>query len=95
MTEVQSLGKEDALEKQVAAHSSILAWKNPMDRGARGVQSMESQRVRHDLATKQQQNQTSSILIEAISYESRNCLRPLDAFSYFTFSTILKGMYYC
>ena len=33
-TWVQSLGWEDPLEKGVAIHSSILAWKNPMDRGA-------------------------------------------------------------
>ena len=31
---VQSLGREDPLEKEIATHSSILAWKNPMDRGA-------------------------------------------------------------
>ena len=31
---VLSLGQEDPLEKQVVIHSSILAWKNPMDRGA-------------------------------------------------------------
>jgi len=31
---VQSLGQEDALEKEIATHSSILAWENPMDRGA-------------------------------------------------------------
>ena len=33
-TQVQSLGREDPLEKEMATHSSILAWKNPMDRGA-------------------------------------------------------------
>ena len=32
---VQSLGLEDLLEKEMANHSSILAWKNPMDGGAR------------------------------------------------------------
>ena len=31
---VPSLGREDPLEKEMATHSSILAWKNPMDRGA-------------------------------------------------------------
>ena len=88
-TEVRSLGKEDALEKEMANRSSILAWKSPMDRGAwRGT----IHRVGHDLATKeQQQKQTSNILIKTIPYESRNCLSPLDAFSYFTFSAILKG----
>ena len=33
-TRVQSLGWEDLLEKEMATHSSILAWKNPMDEGA-------------------------------------------------------------
>ena len=33
-TQVLSLGWEDPLEKEMATHSSILAWKNPMDRGA-------------------------------------------------------------
>ena len=33
-TRVQSLGREDLLEKEMATHSSILAWKNPMDGGA-------------------------------------------------------------
>ena len=31
---VQSLDREEALEKEMATHSSILVWKNPMDRGA-------------------------------------------------------------
>ena len=34
-TQVQSLGREDPLEKETAAHSSSLAWENPIDRGAR------------------------------------------------------------
>ena len=33
-TQVQSLGQEDPLEKGMATHSSTLAWKTPMDRGA-------------------------------------------------------------
>ena len=33
-TRVQSLGQEDALEKEMATHSSFLAWKNLMDGGA-------------------------------------------------------------
>jgi len=32
-TRVQSLGQEDILEEEMATYSSILAWKNPMDRG--------------------------------------------------------------
>ena len=33
-TQVRSLGREDPLEKEMATHSSTLAWKNPMDGGA-------------------------------------------------------------
>ena len=40
----RSLGQEDPLEKEMATHSSILAWENPMDEGALGeLQSMGSQ----------------------------------------------------
>ena len=34
-TQVRSLGQAEALEKEMATHSNILAWDNPMDRGAR------------------------------------------------------------
>ena len=46
-TWVLSLGWEDPLEEDMATHSSILAWKIPMDRGACGLQSIVSQRVGH------------------------------------------------
>ena len=54
-TRVQSLGQDDPLEKGMATHSSILAWRIPWREEPGGLQSMESQRVGHDLATKQQQ----------------------------------------
>ena len=50
-TQVQSLSREDPLEKWMAAHSSILAWKYPWTEEPGGLQSMGSQRVRHDWAT--------------------------------------------
>ena len=53
-TQVQSLGGEDPLKKEVATHSSILAWETPRIEEPDGLQSVGSQRVRHDLATKQQ-----------------------------------------
>ena len=49
---VQSLGQEDLLEKEMATHSSILAWKIPWTEQPGGLQSMGSQRVRHDLVSK-------------------------------------------
>ena len=54
-TLVQTLSQEDPLEKQVATHSSILAWEIPMDRGAWQATVHGVQRVGHDLATEQQQ----------------------------------------
>ena len=53
---VQSLGQEDPLEKEMATHSSILAWEIPWPEEPGGLQSMESQRVRHNLVSKQQQS---------------------------------------
>ena len=47
-TQVQSLGWEDLLEKEMATHSSILAWKILWIEEPGRLQSMESQRVRHD-----------------------------------------------
>ena len=47
-TRVQSLGQEDPLEKEMATHSSILAWKIPWTEEPGRLQSMESQRVEHD-----------------------------------------------
>ena len=47
-TGVQSLGQEDPLEKEMPTHSSTLAWKIPWTEEHGTLQSMESQRVRHD-----------------------------------------------
>ena len=47
-TRVQSLGQEDLLEKEMATHSSILAWKIPWMEEPGRLQSMGSQRVRHN-----------------------------------------------
>ena len=52
---VRSLGQEDALEEEMAAHSSIPAWRIPRTEEPVGPQSMGSQRDGHNLATKQQQ----------------------------------------
>ena len=50
-TQVQSLGWEDPLEKHMATHYSILAWKIPWTEEPGGLQSMGSQRVKHDWVT--------------------------------------------
>ena len=54
-TEVQSLGQEETLEKEMATHSSILAWEIPGTEKPGRLQPMELQRVRHDLSTKHPQ----------------------------------------
>ena len=46
-TQVRSLGWEDPLEKEMATHSSTLAWEIPWAEEPGGLQSMGSQRVRH------------------------------------------------
>ena len=50
-TQVRSLGGEDPLEKKMATHSSILAWRIPRTEKPGRLQSMGSQRVGHDCAT--------------------------------------------
>ena len=50
-TWVRSLGQEDPLEKEMATHSSILAWKIPWTEKPGRLQSVGSQRVRHDWVT--------------------------------------------
>ena len=47
-TQVQSLGREDSLDKKMATHSSILAWEILWTEEPGGLQSLGSQRVGHD-----------------------------------------------
>ena len=50
-TQVRSLGREDPLEKEMATHSSTVAWRIPWMEEPGGLQSMGLQRVGHDLVT--------------------------------------------
>ena len=50
-TQVQSLGQEDLLEKGMATHSNILTWRFPWTEEPGGLQSMESQKIRHNWVT--------------------------------------------
>ena len=52
-TRVQSLGREDPLEKEMATHSSIPAWRIPWTEEPNRLQSVGSQRAGHDRATEQ------------------------------------------
>ena len=62
-TQVQSMGREDSLEKEMATHSRILAWKIPWTEETGGMQPIGSQRVGRDLATKQQQRSNTYPLL--------------------------------
>ena len=74
-TRVQSLGWEDSLEKEMATHSSIIAQEIPWTEEPGGLQSMGSQRVECDLATKQQiiiylpsinENESRSVVFDSL-----------------------------
>ena len=54
-TQVRSLGQEDPLEKEIATHSSVLAWEIPWIEEPGRLQSMGWQRIGQDWETKQQQ----------------------------------------
>ena len=47
-TWILSLAQEDSLEEEMATHSSILAWRIPWTKEPGGLQSKESQRLRHE-----------------------------------------------
>ena len=63
-TQVQSLGQEDPLEKEMATHSSTLAWRIPWTEEADRIESRGSQRVRHDRATSLQLKILTSFKVE-------------------------------
>ena len=62
-TWVRSLGQEDPLEKEMATHSSILAWEIPWTDRPDRLYSMGLQRVGHDLAIKTTNNNLSHLLL--------------------------------
>ena len=62
-TQVWTLGQEDSLEKEMANHYSILAWRITWTEEPGGLPSMESQRVGHDWATNTHTHTHSTYLI--------------------------------
>ena len=64
-TWILSLGWEDPLEKGMATHSSILAWRTPQTEEHDGLQSMGSQEVGHNWAT----NTFTLLLGQAFNYQ--------------------------
>ena len=76
-TWVQSLGQEDLLEKEMATHSSILAWKIPWTEQPSGLQSMGSQRVR--LSDLNNNNHSLNTRLQNTYYIPGTLLGPGDA----------------
>ena len=60
--QIPSLGQEDPLEEEMASQSSIFAWRIPWTEEPGRLQSMGSQRVRHDLVTEHTHNYFSRLL---------------------------------
>ena len=60
-TQVQSLGWEEPPEKEMATHSSILVWEIPRTEEPGMLQTMALQRIKHNIATKQQQSNGTKI----------------------------------
>ena len=69
---VRSLGQEDPLEKKMATYSSILAWEIPCTEEPERLQSMGSQRVRHDWVAKQQTTNLSSLWTSQVAQLVKN-----------------------
>jgi len=67
--QVTSQDREYPLEKEMATHSSILAWRTPWTEEPRGLQSMGSQRVGHKLAAEHEHQHKS---INLLNYGSIN-----------------------
>ena len=65
-TQVRCLGREDPLEKEMATHSSTLAWKIPWTEEPGRLQSMGLQRVGHDWATSLHTSHTSKIMFKIL-----------------------------
>ena len=72
-TQVQSLGREDPLEKKIATHSSILAHRIPWIEESDGLQSTESQRVGHDRATNTHRENSVQFMVVIIVNLSLLC----------------------
>ena len=98
-TWVRSLVWEDPLEKETAAHSSILAWKISWTEEPGGLQSMGSQRVRHDWAINTHRDQIANIhwIIEkAREFQKNICFidyaKSFNCVDHNKLWKILKGM---
>ena len=90
-TQVRSLGWEDHLEKATASHSSTLAWKIPWTEEPGRLQSMGSQRVRHDWATSLSFYIIKLVTVSLVRGNKRGTrvvFFPLKPFIFFEFCTM-------
>ena len=78
-TRVRSLGQEDPLEKGMATHSRILAWRIPWTEEPGGLQPMNSQRVGHNLTTNTSITTKEVLSLILKSWSNENYLSLLDA----------------
>ena len=85
-TRFQSLGQEDPLKKEMATHSSILAWKIRWTEEPGGLQSTGSQEVKHDCKTEHTHAHTHT--------HTRAILADVFIFSSFSRSIPLVGLHY-
>ena len=76
-TWVQFLGWEDTLEKEMATHSSILAWKIPWTGYPGELQSKRSQRVRHSWAAKHASKTQKDSMLIYCWYKAKSFSLPL------------------
>ena len=83
-TRVLSLRREDPLEKEMAIHSSTIAWKIPWTEVPGRLQSMGSQRVGHNLTTKQQ-----------LTYSTTRSKRSVLRESLVNFVNLTQLFYFC
>ena len=67
--QVRSLGQEGPLEKGMATHSSVLAWRIPWTEEPGGPQSMGLQRVGHNLATKHSTHQDQKLHVKVFRHK--------------------------
>ena len=72
-TRVRSVGQEVPLEKEMATHSSTLAWKIPWTEEPGRLQSMGLQRVGHDFTTSLQSSVSGSVYSHFFETDSQNC----------------------
>ena len=80
--QVRPLGWEDPLEKGMAIHSSILAWEIPWTEEPGRLQTRGSQRVRRELAIKQQQETHISTYCRNTSKQCQHLLPPKGGTKY-------------